>query len=68
MIKWGIYVKNTQPFCESCLYYSYDGEYDCYTCEMPLDEDEMYRFIQGKQNSCPYYKLGDEYTIVKKQI
>ena len=54
--------------CEYCLNYEYDDEFECYVCLMELDEDEMYRFIQGKQNSCPYYKLGDEYTIVKKQI
>ena len=33
--------------CEYCVNYSYDDDYECYTCEMNLDEDEMYRFIQG---------------------
>ena len=35
---------------------------------MELDEDEMYSFVLGNFNNCPYYKFGDEYTIVKKQI
>ena len=26
--------------CESCVYYSYDEDYDDYICEMDLDEDE----------------------------
>ena len=58
--------KNTS--CDTCLYYSYDDEYECYTCLMELDEDEMYSFVLGNFNNCPYYKFGDEYTIVKKQI
>lgn len=48
--------------------YEYDEEYECYTCSVDLDEDEMYRFIQNLVKNCPYYKGGDEYTIVRKQI
>ena len=33
--------------CEYCVNYSYDDDYECYTCDMNLDEDEMYRFITG---------------------
>lgn len=54
--------------CETCVYYEYDEEYECYTCMMNLDEDEMYRFIKNSFDNCPYYKYGDEYTIVRKQI
>ena len=53
--------------CEDCMYYKYDDEYECYTCEMDLDEDETYRFISGTFSSCPYYRFGDDYTIVRKQ-
>lgn len=35
---------------------------------MNLDEDEMYRFMQNTLTDCSYYKYGDEYTIVRKQI
>ena len=26
--------------CEYCVNYSYDDDYECYTCEINLDEDE----------------------------
>ena len=32
--------KKTTGSCESCAYYAYDEDYECYTCEMDLDEDE----------------------------
>lgn len=35
--------------CESCVFYSYDEDYDDYICEMDLDEDEMVRFLQPEQ-------------------
>ena len=53
--------------CDTCLYYEYDEDYECYVCDMDLDEDEMYKFIKGSFNNCPYYKFGDEYSIVRKQ-
>ncbi len=53
--------------CETCLYYSYDDEYDCYCCEMSLDEDEFFRFLHGSFDNCPYFRAGDEYSIVRKQ-
>lgn len=51
--------------CESCAYYTYDD--DCYVCTMNLDEDEMHRFLMGTNSSCPYYRNGDEYSLVRKQ-
>lgn len=54
--------------CETCMYYEYDEEYEYYTCQMNLDEDEMGRFIQGTSYDCPYYRNGNEYTIVRKQM
>lgn len=53
--------------CENCMYYEYDDEYECYVCLMNLDEDEMYQFISGTLKNCPYFRSGDEYTIVRKQ-
>jgi hypothetical protein len=50
------------------MYYEYDEEYECYVCDMDLDEDEMARFLQDRHYECPYYRFGDEYTIVRKQI
>ena len=54
--------------CEDCMNYYYDEEYECYTCDMEFDEDEMRKFISGSYQGCPYYRRGDEYTIVKKQM
>ena len=54
--------------CEDCLYYQYDYELGYNVCDMDLDEDETARFIRGDFDSCPYYRTGDEYTIVRKQI
>lgn len=53
--------------CEDCIYYFYDDEYECYSCEINLDEDEMFRFISSTFHDCPYYRFNNEYTIVKKQ-
>ncbi|MDD6735190.1 MAG: DUF6472 family protein [Clostridiales bacterium] len=53
--------------CESCAYFAYDDECECYICEINLDEDEMLRFMQGSFNNCPYYRFGDEYSVVRKQ-
>ena len=34
--------------CEYCVNYSYDDDYECYTCEINLDEDEVhYRKLQS---------------------
>lgn len=60
--------KKQSSSCESCLYYEYDEEYECYTCGMDLDEDEMAHFLLERHFACPYYRFGDEYTIVRKQI
>ncbi|MBR4554811.1 MAG: hypothetical protein IKO27_04375 [Ruminococcus sp.] len=53
--------------CENCAYFYYDDEYECYVCDMDLDEDEMMHFISGDRQGCPYYRDGDEYKVVIKQ-
>lgn len=53
--------------CDSCVYYVYDDEWDCYICEMNLDEDEMMRFLSSSNYNCPYFRLDDEYSIARKQ-
>ena len=53
--------------CESCAYFAYDDECECYICEINLDEDEMAKFITGAFYDCPYYDRYDEYKIVRKQ-
>lgn len=53
--------------CDYCAYYAYDEEYDCYFCDMNLDEDEMARFMTKTMDCCSYFRDGDEYKVVKKQ-
>ena len=54
--------------CENCAFYAWDEDYECYICEMDLDEDEMGRFLNNTMYACPYYQSDDEYRIVRKQI
>ena len=53
--------------CETCVYYSYDEEYDDYICEMDLDEDEMVRFLSARADACPYWRPGDDYRTARRQ-
>lgn len=55
----------TQTDCTECMYYEYDEEYDCYSCVMNLDQDEAEYFIS--YSACPFFRFGNEYTIVRKQ-
>ncbi|MGI5887771.1 MAG: DUF6472 family protein [Oscillospiraceae bacterium] len=50
--------------CEECAYYVEDeqGSY----CSVNLDEDEAVKFLSRGQE-CPYYRNGDEYSVVRKQ-
>ena len=52
--------------CENCMNYFYDEEYEGYTCVMDLDQDDAEFFINSKSR-CPYFRFGDDYTIVRKQ-
>ncbi|MGN0182223.1 MAG: DUF6472 family protein [Candidatus Ornithomonoglobus sp.] len=53
--------------CQMCMNYAYDEEYDCYMCAVDMDEDEAYSLFSGKRKVCPYFRFGDDYTIVRKQ-
>lgn len=54
--------------CETCVNFVYDEEYDCDYCSVNLDEDELVRFLQDSHYNCPYYRLDDEYAVVRKQM
>lgn len=54
--------------CDTCVNFVYDEEEECYYCLVDLDEDEMYRFLSGNQRECPYYRLDDEYGVVRHQL
>lgn len=54
--------------CETCVNYVYDEDYECYICEQDLDEDEMGKFLSSSFDNCPYYRLDDEYRVVRHQM
>ena len=56
--------------CEICMYYSYDEEYKEYNCEIGdmMDEDDVWQMMSGGSTGCPYFRMGNEYSIVRKQI
>ncbi len=61
--------RNTvQSSCDSCINYVYDEDYEYYVCDADLDEDEMASFLGDRKFNCPYYRLDDEYAIVRHQM
>ena len=60
--------KDMKTNCEMCAHYEYDDDYECYTCQMNLDEDELYKFVTSTYFDCPYYRNGDEYLVVRSQM
>lgn len=54
--------------CETCENYVYDEEFEYYVCTASLDEDDMARFMGSQRFDCPYYRLNDEYRIVRRQM
>lgn len=54
--------------CDNCTHNAYDDEMEEDYCSVYLDEDEMAHFMSGKYKSCPYFKDGDEYKIVRHQM
>lgn len=61
-------MNNRKTSCDSCSNYSYDDDYECYECQVDIDEDDMGRLSYDSRYSCPYYQVDDEYKIVRKQI
>ena len=53
--------------CEECENYDYDEESDTYACMMDLDMDEYERFLFSDRSQCPYYRVRDDYRIVRRQ-
>ena len=53
--------------CDTCGNYVYDDDYGYYLCEADLDEDEMERFLRSANDSCPFYRPGDEYRTARRQ-
>lgn len=53
--------------CEYCLYLAYDEELEDDYCSIRLDQDELEKLRYTQHSSCPYFRQGDDYSIVKKQ-
>jgi hypothetical protein len=47
----------------------YDDEYEDWLCGAAgyMDEDDVARDFAQKRRECPFFRPGDEYTIVRKQ-
>ncbi|MCR4896347.1 MAG: DUF6472 family protein [Lachnospiraceae bacterium] len=54
--------------CEMCVNYVYDEEDEVYDCLASLDEDDMYHFLTGGAKECPFFRLDDEYAVVRHQM
>lgn len=54
--------------CDTCAYYAYDEEFEEYYCTVDMDEDDASREFTGQRDSCPYYRNGDEYAVVRHQM
>ena len=60
--------RNERVSCESCTYYIYDEAYESYVCDKNMDEDEYIRLMTDRHFQCPFYRNGDEYAVVRKQM
>ena len=60
---------NNSKQCDMCLYQAYDEELDDHYCSLDLgmDQDDVEKLRYNNHASCPYFRMGDEYTIVRKQ-
>ncbi len=54
--------------CSYCLYYAYDVEMDEYYCSMNMDQDDLEKNLYAHRRGCTGFRMGDDYTIVKKQL
>lgn len=54
--------------CDLCAYYWIDEEDGTGECQVNLDEDDLARMLSGSSDSCPYFRMDDEYKIVRKQM
>ena len=60
--------RNERVSCESCTYYIYDEDYESYVCDKNMDEDEYIRLMTDRHFQCPFYRNGDGYAVVRKQM
>ena len=59
--------KNNTPAsnCECCSNYIYDEDYECYVCDVNLDEDEMYLCFNTNISPCVIRPVtGDDFLYL----
>ena len=60
-------MKKERTNCDTCAFYAYDADYEAYVCDMDMDEDDYMGLMSDERFQCPYYRLGDEYAVVREQ-
>ena len=60
-------MKDKLKSCDTCNNFEYDDELGDYICVMEMDEDDIYRLGDIESRGCPFYRVRDEYSIVRKQ-
>lgn len=53
--------------CDYCMNLDQDQETGEYYCIINMDQDEVAKLRFDSSRGCPYFKMGDDYSIVKKQ-
>lgn len=59
--------KKIQTSCDICANYCFDEDTESYVCLIDLDEDEFAQFLSCSNYNCPYFRLDDEYGVVRHQ-
>ncbi len=54
--------------CDTCAFNEYDEDDEAYYCSMDMDEDDIARIMQNHRQECPFYRPGDEYLVVRRQM
>ena len=60
--------KNSTGRCEECAYFVFDEDMESYVCDIDMDEDDYMRLMTDSHYTCPYYRNGDEYAVVRHQM
>lgn len=53
--------------CEHCMNLDYDEVLDEDCCTVSMDQDEVAKIRYDRSSGCPYFRMGDDYTIMRKQ-
>lgn len=54
--------------CDTCAFLEYDEDTEEYVCSVDMDEDDAVRLASSSRKECPFYRDGDEYKVVRKQL